>query len=105
MDPLHGIRDIVPCSLCNFSMAPMHCEFCLLKLRCSDCAVNSIRELSNDHEEESVRHRRYSFCHKHDDLFHGLFELGSMFEMSHELTMLNIKRDLRELEKSIFSKH
>lgn len=104
MDPLHGIRDIVPCSLCNFSMAPMHCEICLLRLQCWDCAVNRIRELSNDHEEESVRYRRYSSCDKHDDFIIGSLVPGDLFEfkMSHDLAKLNIKRDLRELEKSIF---
>lgn len=107
MDGLHGIRDIVPCSFCNFSMAPLHCEVCLLRFQCWDCAVNLIRELSNDHEEESVRHRGYSFCYEHDDVIIGSLVPSDIFEfeMSHELTMLNIKRDLRELEKSIFPKY
>eukprot|EP00105_Crassostrea_gigas_P013420 XP_011429734.1 PREDICTED: uncharacterized protein LOC105329933 [Crassostrea gigas] len=107
MDPQNSIRDIVPCSLCRFSMAPLHCKICVLRLQCSDCAENSIRELTNDHEEQqSVRRRRFlfcSFCNEHDIRCRAPFV--KHFEISHDLKMLNIKRDLRELENYILPKY
>lgn len=106
MDPQNSIRDIVPCSLCRFSMAPLHCKICVLRLQCSDCAENSIRELTNDHEKQSVRRRRFlfcSFCDEHDIGSRELFI--KRFEISHDLNMLNIKRDLRELENYILPKY
>lgn len=106
MDPQNSIRNIVPCSLCRFSMAPLHCKICVLRLQCSDCAENSIRELTNDHEEQSVRRRRFLFCSFCNELDIGSRALFiKRFEISHDLNMLNIKRDLRELEKYILPKY
>lgn len=68
MDTQNSAQDVVHCSLCNLSVAPMYCNICQLNL-CKDCVVNHILDESKYHNVVPLKQRRsttnYPKCPTH----------------------------------------
>lgn len=56
MDPVINAQDVVRCSLCKTTVAPMHCENCYINL-CKDCIVNHISDSSKFHNMVPLKYR------------------------------------------------
>lgn len=128
MDTQNSAQDVVHCSLCNLSVAPMYCNICQLNL-CKDCVVNHILDESKYHNVVPLKQRRsttnYPKCPTHTSKQCELHCkqcnipicircVSSAAHRGHEFVNLMkthlkkkgfIRRDLQELEKSIFPLH
>lgn len=128
MDTPNSAQDVVRCSLCNLSVAPMYCNICQLNL-CKDCVVNHISDESKTHNVVPLKQRgstpNYPKCRTHTPKQCELHCeqckipiciqcVSSAVHRGHEFVDLVkahvfkkefIRRDLQELEKSIFPQH
>lgn len=128
MDSPNSAQDIVCCSLCNFSVVPMYCNICQLNL-CKDCVFNHISDESKFHSVVPLKQRgctpNYPKCPTHATKQCELHCkecnipicikcVSSTKHRGHEFVDVMkayvfqkefIRRDLQELEKSIFPQH
>ncbi|XP_065937321.1 tripartite motif-containing protein 2-like [Magallana gigas] len=128
MDRRYSAQDIVRCTLCLTSVAPMYCEVCNINL-CKDCVETHLSDLSNVHNVVSLKQYittlKYPKCMKHpielckrhckecdipicdqcDSLEkhsgHLNVDIIEHFESEKEI----LQKDLRELEKFIYPRH
>lgn len=128
MDPRYSAQDVVRCTLCKGSIVPMHCDICHVNL-CKDCVETHISDVTKDHKVVPLKHRgftpAYPKCPKHslkqcelhckqcrnpicafcisskEHKGHKLVDILEIFKSKKE----SLKRDLKELEKSIFPKY
>lgn len=128
MDPRYSAQDAVRCTLCKGSIAPMHCDICHVNL-CKDCVETHISDVTKDHKVVPLKHRgftpAYPKCPQHSlkqcelhceqcrnpicafcissekQKGHKLVDILEIFKSKKE----SLKRDLKELEKSIFPKY
>lgn len=128
MDPPNSAQDVVRCSLCNFSLALMYCHVCQLNV-CKDCVVNHISDESKYHNVVPLKQRgstpNYPKCLTHtskqcelhckqcnipicvqcvSSTVHKGHEFVDVVK-AHVFKKEFIRRDLQELEKSIFPQH
>lgn len=68
MDPWNSTRDVVRCTLCQTSVAPMYCEFCHVHL-CKDCVEKHFSDYSKFQNVVPLRQYFktliYAKCRKH----------------------------------------
>lgn len=127
MDPVISAQDLVRCSLCKTTVAPMHCENCYINL-CKDCIVNHISDSSKFHNMVPLKYRgptlNYPKCPTHTTkqcefhceqcnipiclqcAFSGLHKGHNCIDLLKKLKLKkgSIQIDLQEL-KSICSKY
>lgn len=127
MDPVISAQDVVRCSLCKTTVAPMHCENCYINL-CKDCIVNHISDSSKFHNMVPLKYRGptliYPKCPTHTTkqcefhceqcdipiclqcAFSGLHKGHNCIDLLKKLKLKkgSIQTDLQEL-KSICSKY
>lgn len=121
-------QDVLLCSLCKTSAAPMHCRICHTDL-CKDCVEKHILDVSKDHKVVPLKQKGstpdYPICSTHSKKYCELHCqecdipicvqcVASQKHKGHEfvdmVTALETKKDvlqkdLRELEKSIYPKY
>ncbi|XP_078321717.1 uncharacterized protein LOC111112040 [Crassostrea virginica] len=128
MDPRHSAQDVVRCALCRDAVAPLYCNVCHTHL-CGDCVEKHFSDKSKVHTvvplEQFLSTLNYPKCPTHPtkqcDLHceqcdiaictscissgkhigHKQLEIFADFENKMEV----LRRDLQELEKSIFPKY
>nr|XP_034329415.1 E3 ubiquitin-protein ligase TRIM71-like [Crassostrea gigas] len=127
MDPRNTAQDVVSCTLCQDSVAPMYCEVCHIHL-CKDCVETHLSDTSKFHNVVSLQQYwttpDYPKCKKHpakqcelhceqcdipicaqcisgEHLGHKPVDIIKVFESNKE----NLHRYLHELEKTIYPKY
>nr|XP_022305040.1 uncharacterized protein LOC111112036 isoform X2 [Crassostrea virginica] len=128
MDPRYSAQDVVRCALCRDAVAPMYCNVCHTHL-CGDCVAKHFSDKSKVHNvvplEQFLSTLNYPKCPTHPTkqcelhceqcdipiciscissgkhIGHKQLEIFADFESKKEV----LRRDLQELEKSIFSKY
>ncbi|XP_034328409.2 tripartite motif-containing protein 2-like [Magallana gigas] len=127
MDPWNSAQDVVRCTLCQDSVAPMYCEVCHIHL-CKDCVENHLFDSSKVHKVVSLKQYSstlsYPICRKHptkqcelhceqcdipicvqcisgEHLGHKPVDISKIFENKKAV----LQRELQELEKSIYAKY
>ncbi|XP_078321309.1 uncharacterized protein LOC111114765 [Crassostrea virginica] len=83
MDPRYSAQDVVRCALCRDAVAPLYCNVCHTHL-CKDCVEKHFSDKSKVHNVVPLEQF-----------------LSTDFESKREV----LRRDLQELEKSIFPKY
>ncbi|XP_052703125.1 E3 ubiquitin-protein ligase TRIM71-like [Crassostrea angulata] len=68
MDPRNSAQDVVRCTLCQYSVAPMYCEVCHIHL-CKDCVETHFSDSSKVHNvvplKQYLTTLNYPKCRKH----------------------------------------
>nr|XP_022305039.1 uncharacterized protein LOC111112036 isoform X1 [Crassostrea virginica] len=128
MDPRHSAQDVVRCALCRDAVAPLYCNVCHTHL-CGDCVEKHFSDKSKVHNvvplEQFLSTLNYPKCSTHPakqcelqceqcdipictscissgkHIGHKQLEIFADFESKKEV----LRRDLQELEKSIFPKY
>lgn len=128
MDPRYSAQDVVRCTLCKFSVAPMYCEICLLHL-CEGCIEKHTSGASKYHKVMPLKNigstSDYPKCPNHstkpcelhcqqcdipvcikcvsrkEHRGHHFVDMVKQLAIKKEMLI----RDLLELENSIFPKH
>nr|XP_034317368.1 uncharacterized protein LOC105329970 [Crassostrea gigas] len=128
MDPWYSAQDVVRCTLCKTSVAPMYCEVCHIHL-CKDCVEKHFSDSSKVHDvvplTQYITTLNYPKCRKHptkrcelhceqcdipictkcissrNHLGHEQIDIFQNFEVKKEV----LQKDLQELEKSIYPKY
>nr|XP_034327216.1 uncharacterized protein LOC109619815 [Crassostrea gigas]XP_034327217.1 uncharacterized protein LOC109619815 [Crassostrea gigas] len=128
MDPWNSAQDVVRCTLCQDSVAPMYCEVCHIHL-CKDCVETHFSDSSKVHKvvplKQYLTTLNYPKCRKHPTkqcelhceqcdipicaqcisskkhLGHIQVDILKTFESKTE----TLQKDLQELEKFIFPKY
>nr|XP_022305362.1 LOW QUALITY PROTEIN: tripartite motif-containing protein 3-like [Crassostrea virginica] len=128
MDPRHSAQDVVRCALCRDAVAPMYCNVCHTHL-CGDCVAKHFSEKSKVHNvvplEQFLSTLNYPKCPTHPTkqcelhceqcdipicsscissgkhIGHKAVDIFEDFESKKEV----LRKDLEELEKSIFPKY
>ncbi|XP_052706890.1 E3 ubiquitin-protein ligase TRIM71-like [Crassostrea angulata] len=126
MDPRTSAQDVVRCTLCQYSVAPMYCEVCHIHL-CKDCVETHFSDSSKVHNvvplKQYLTTLNYPKCRKHptkqcelhceqcdipicaqcisgEHLGHKPVDILKTFESKSE----KLLKDLQELEKSLYPK-
>ncbi|XP_022304507.2 uncharacterized protein LOC111111682 [Crassostrea virginica] len=128
MDPRHSAQDVVRCAMCRDAVAPMYCSVCHTHL-CKDCVEKHFSDKSKVHTvvpfEQFLSTLNYPKCSTHPtkqcELHceqcdipicsscissgkhngHKAVDIFEDFESKKEV----LRKDLEELEKSIFPKY
>ncbi|XP_078321716.1 uncharacterized protein LOC111111431 [Crassostrea virginica] len=128
MEPRYSAQDVVRCALCRDAVAPLYCNVCHTHL-CGDCVAKHFSDKSKVHNvvplEQFLSTLNYPKCPNHPTkqcelqceqcdipiciscissgkhIGHKKLEIFADFESKKEV----LKRDLQELEKSIFPKY
>nr|XP_034327262.1 uncharacterized protein LOC105346779 [Crassostrea gigas] len=128
MDPRNSAQDVVRCTLCQYSVAPMYCEVCHIHL-CKDCVETHFSDSSKIHNvvplKQYLTTLNYPKCRKHPtrqcELHceqcdipicaqcissgkhsgHKKIDIFQSFEIKTEI----LEKDLQELEKLIYPKY
>nr|XP_034327248.1 E3 ubiquitin-protein ligase TRIM71-like [Crassostrea gigas]XP_034327249.1 E3 ubiquitin-protein ligase TRIM71-like [Crassostrea gigas]XP_034327250.1 E3 ubiquitin-protein ligase TRIM71-like [Crassostrea gigas]XP_034327251.1 E3 ubiquitin-protein ligase TRIM71-like [Crassostrea gigas] len=127
MDPRTSAQDVVRCTLCQDSVAPMYCEVCHIHL-CKDCVEKHFSDSSKVHNvvplKQYLTTLNYPKCRKHptkqcelhceqcdipicvqcisgEHLGHKPVDILKTFESKSE----KLLKDLQELEKSLYPKY
>nr|XP_022308936.1 uncharacterized protein LOC111114765 [Crassostrea virginica] len=128
MDPRYSAQDVVRCALCRDAVAPMYCNVCHTHL-CGDCVEKHFSDKSKVHTvvplEQFLSTLNYPKCPTHPTkqcelhceqcdipictscissgkhIGHKQLEIFADFESKKEV----LRRDLQELEQSIFPKY
>ncbi|XP_052706886.1 uncharacterized protein LOC128182329 [Crassostrea angulata] len=128
MDSRNSAQDVVRCTLCQYSVAPMYCELCHIHL-CKDCVEKHLYDSSIDHKVVSLKRYlttlNYPKCTKHPTkqcelhceqcdipicvqcisskkhLGHIQVDILKTFESKTDM----LQKDLQELEKFIYPKY
>nr|XP_022305049.1 tripartite motif-containing protein 3-like [Crassostrea virginica] len=128
MDPRYSAQDVVRCALCRDAAAPLYCNVCHTHL-CGDCVAKHFSDKSKVHNvvplEQFLSTLNYPKCPTHPTkqcelhceqcdipiciscissgkhIGHKQLEIFADFESKKEV----LRRDLQELEKSIFPKY
>ncbi|XP_065926356.1 E3 ubiquitin-protein ligase TRIM71-like [Magallana gigas] len=128
MDPWNSAQDVVRCTLCQDSAAPMYCEVCHIHL-CKDCVEKHLSDSSVVHKVVSLKQYlttlNYPKCRKHPTkqcelhceqcdipicaqcisskkhLGHIQIDILKTFESKTE----KLQKELEELEKSLYPKY
>ncbi|XP_065924943.1 uncharacterized protein [Magallana gigas] len=128
MDPRNSAQDVVRCTLCQYSVAPMYCEVCHIHL-CKDCVEKHFSDSSKVHNvvplKQYLTTLNYPKCRKHPTkqcelhceqcdipvcaqcisskkhLGHIQVDILKTFESKTE----QLQKDLQELEKFIYPKY
>ncbi|XP_052702671.1 uncharacterized protein LOC128179312 [Crassostrea angulata] len=128
MDPWNSAQDVVRCTLCQHSVAPMYCEVCHIHL-CKDCVEKHFSDSSKVHKvvplKQYLTTLNYPKCRKHPTkqcelhceqcdipicakcistkkhLGHIQVDIFQSFENKTEI----LQKDLQELEKFIYAKY
>nr|XP_034329374.1 uncharacterized protein LOC117690144 [Crassostrea gigas]XP_034329375.1 uncharacterized protein LOC117690144 [Crassostrea gigas] len=127
MDPRTSAQDVVRCTLCQDSVAPMYCEVCHIHL-CKDCVEEHFSDSSKVHNvvplKQYLTTLNYPKCRKHptkqcelhceqcdipicalcisgEHLGHKPVDILKTFESKSE----KLLKDLQELEKSLYPKY
>nr|XP_034333973.1 E3 ubiquitin-protein ligase TRIM71-like [Crassostrea gigas] len=128
MDPRNSAQDVVRCTLCQESVAPMYCEVCHIHL-CKDCVETHFSDSSKVHKvvplKQYLTTLNYPKCRKHPTkqcelhceqcdipicvqcisskihLGHIQVDILKTFESKTE----KLQKDLQELEKLIYPKY
>uniref|UniRef100_K1QSE7 Tripartite motif-containing protein 2 n=1 Tax=Magallana gigas TaxID=29159 RepID=K1QSE7_MAGGI len=128
MDPRNSAQDVVRCTLCQDSVAPMYCEVCHIHL-CKDCVGTHFSDSSKIHKvvplKQYLTTLNYPKCRKHPtkqcELHceqcdipicaqcissgkhsgHKKIDIFQSFEIKTEI----LEKDLQELEKFIYPKY
>nr|XP_034333974.1 E3 ubiquitin-protein ligase TRIM71-like [Crassostrea gigas]XP_034333975.1 E3 ubiquitin-protein ligase TRIM71-like [Crassostrea gigas] len=128
MDPWNSAQDVVRCTLCRDSVAPMYCEVCHIHL-CKDCVEKHFSDSSKVHKvvplKQYLTTLNYPKCRKHPTkqcelhceqcdipicvqcisskkhLGHIQVDILKTFESKTE----KLQKDLQELEKFIYPKY
>nr|XP_034316154.1 tripartite motif-containing protein 2-like [Crassostrea gigas]XP_034316155.1 tripartite motif-containing protein 2-like [Crassostrea gigas]XP_034316156.1 tripartite motif-containing protein 2-like [Crassostrea gigas]XP_034316157.1 tripartite motif-containing protein 2-like [Crassostrea gigas]XP_034316159.1 tripartite motif-containing protein 2-like [Crassostrea gigas] len=127
MDPWNSAQDVVRCTLCQDSVAPMYCEVCHIHL-CKDCVEKHFSDSSKVHKvvplKQYLTTLNYPKCRKHptkqcelhceqcdipicaqcisgEHLGHKPVDILKTFESKTE----KLLQDLQELEKSLYPKY
>ncbi|XP_052706889.1 E3 ubiquitin-protein ligase TRIM71-like [Crassostrea angulata] len=128
MDPWNSAQDVVRCTLCQDSVAPMYCEVCHIHM-CKDCVETHLSDSSKVHNVVSLKQYfttlNYPKCRKHPTrqcelyceqcdipicaqcilskkhLGHIQVDILKTFESKTE----KLQNDLQELEKFIYPKY
>eukprot|EP00105_Crassostrea_gigas_P010627 XP_011425976.1 PREDICTED: E3 ubiquitin-protein ligase TRIM9-like [Crassostrea gigas] len=128
MDPRNSAQDVVRCTLCQDSAAPMYCEVCHIHL-CKDCVETHLSDSSKVHKVVSLKQYlttlNYPKCIKHHEKQcelhckqcdipicakcissgkhsgHKKIDIFQSFEIKTEI----LEKDLQELEKFIYPKY
>ncbi|XP_052707970.1 E3 ubiquitin-protein ligase TRIM71-like [Crassostrea angulata] len=128
MDPRNSAQDVVRCTLCQDSVAPMYCEVCHIHL-CKDCVEEHFSDSSKVHKvvplKQYLTTLNYPKCRKHPTkqcelhceqcdipicvqcisskkhLGHIQVDILKTFESKTE----KLQKDLQELEKFIYPKY
>ncbi|XP_065926351.1 E3 ubiquitin-protein ligase TRIM71-like [Magallana gigas] len=128
MDPWNSAQDVVRCTLCQYSVAPMYCEVCHIHL-CKDCVETHLSDSSIVHKVVSLKQYlttlNYPKCRKHPTkqcelhceqcdipicaqcisskkhLGHIQVDILKTFESKTE----KLQKELEELEKSLYPKY
>ncbi|XP_052707965.1 uncharacterized protein LOC128183113 [Crassostrea angulata] len=128
MDPRNSAQDVVRCTLCQESVAPMYCEVCHIHL-CKDCVETHFSDSSKVHKvvplKQYLTTLNYPKCRKHPTkqcelhcercdipicvqcisskkhLGHIQVDILKTFESKTE----KLQKDLQELEKFIYPKY
>ncbi|XP_034333972.2 tripartite motif-containing protein 2-like [Magallana gigas] len=128
MDPWNSAQDVVRCTLCRDSVAPMYCEVCHIHL-CKDCVEEHFSDSSKVHKvvplKQYLTTLNYPKCRKHPikqcelhceqcdipicvqcisskkHLGHIQVDILKTFESKTE----KLQKDLQELEKFIYPKY
>nr|XP_022304524.1 E3 ubiquitin-protein ligase TRIM71-like [Crassostrea virginica] len=128
MDPRHSAQDVVRCALCRDAVAPMYCNVCHTHL-CGDCVAKHFSDKSTVHNvvplEQFLSTLNYPKCPTHSTkqcelhceqcdipicsscissgkhIGHKAVDIFEDFESKKEV----LRKDLEELEKSIFPKY
>nr|XP_022305807.1 uncharacterized protein LOC111112568 [Crassostrea virginica]XP_022305808.1 uncharacterized protein LOC111112568 [Crassostrea virginica] len=128
MDPRYSAQDVVRCALCRDAVAPLYCNVCHTHL-CKDCVEKHFSDKSKVHNvvplEQFLSTLNYPKCPTHPTkqcelqceqcdipiciscissgkhIGHKQLEIFADFESKKEV----LRRDLQELEKSIFPKY
>ncbi|XP_052704880.1 E3 ubiquitin-protein ligase TRIM71-like [Crassostrea angulata] len=128
MDPRNSAQDLVRCTLCQDSVAPMYCEVCHIYL-CKDCVEKHLSDSSKVHKVVSLKQYLTSLsnpkCRKHPakqcELHceqcnipicakcissgkHSGHKNIDIFQ-SFEIKTKSLAKDLQELEKFIYPKY
>lgn len=127
MDPRYSAQDVVLCTLCQTSVAPMYCEVCHIHL-CKDCVENHLSDSSQVHKVVSLKQYwatlNYPKCRKHptkqcelhceecdvpicslcisgEHLRHKPVDISEIINEKKD----NLQRELEELEKFILPRY
>ncbi|XP_065926156.1 E3 ubiquitin-protein ligase TRIM71-like [Magallana gigas] len=128
MDPRNSAQDVVRCTLCQYSVAPMYCEVCHIHL-CKDCVEKHFPDSSKVHNvvplKQYLTTLNYPKCRKHPTkqcelhceqcdipvcaqcisskkhLGHIQVDILKTFESKTE----QLQKDFQELEKFIYPKY
>nr|XP_022305360.1 uncharacterized protein LOC111112238 isoform X2 [Crassostrea virginica] len=128
MDPRHSAQDVVRCALCRDAVAPLYCNVCHTHL-CGDCVAKHFSDKSKVHNvvplEQFLSTLNYPKCPTHPTkqcelhceqcdipicsscissgkhIGHKAVDIFEDFESKKEV----LRKDLEELEKSIFPKY
>ena len=125
MDPRHCAQDVLRCDLCDTAVPPMYCDICHIKL-CIPCVGVHLSDQSKEHKVVPFEKRGSTTkCPKHstkvcelhceqcnipicascvlskEHQTHEVVDIMKSFTNKKE----TIKRDLEELEKTIFPKY
>ncbi|XP_052707967.1 E3 ubiquitin-protein ligase TRIM71-like [Crassostrea angulata] len=128
MDPRNSAQDVVRCTLCQESVAPLYCEVCHIHL-CKDCVKTHFSDSSKVHKvvplKQYLTTLNYPKCRKHPTkqcelhceqcdipicvqcisskkhLGHIQVDILKTFESKTE----KLQKDLQELEKLIYPKY
>nr|XP_034316512.1 E3 ubiquitin-protein ligase TRIM71-like [Crassostrea gigas]XP_034316513.1 E3 ubiquitin-protein ligase TRIM71-like [Crassostrea gigas] len=128
MDPWNSAQDVVRCTLCQYSVAPMYCEVCHIHL-CKDCVKKHFSDSSVVHNvvplKQYLTTLNYPKCRKHPTkqcelhceqcdipicvqcisskkhLGHIQVDILKTFESKTE----KLEKDLQELEKFLYPKY
>nr|XP_034329412.1 uncharacterized protein LOC117690159 [Crassostrea gigas] len=128
MDPWNSAQDVVRCTLCRHSVAPMYCEICHIHL-CKDCVEKHLSDSSKVHNVVSLKQYctslTYPKCCKHPTkqcelhcedcdipvctkcissgkhFGHKYVDIFKHFVEQKEV----LQQELKELEQSIFPKY
>eukprot|EP00105_Crassostrea_gigas_P046620 XP_019930768.1 PREDICTED: tripartite motif-containing protein 45-like [Crassostrea gigas] len=128
MDPRNSAQDVVRCTLCQDSVAPMYCEVCHIHL-CKDCVETHLSDSSKVHKVVSLKQYLTTLnnpkCRKHPtkqcELHceqcdipicaqcissgkHSGHKKNDIFQ-SFEIKTGILEKDLQELEKFIYPKY